>query len=158
MFGEGRLSLRLVEIPLEAGVAIGLLLSYVSPRNARDVGDALVRYITAPSGDRSMTVEFVRENPDTYRMLLALRNGADSLRIVVERVERRDVERLRESLETFSNYMILVGYETGGEPEVLGPNDGRLVKSDVLIDGERVVGNPGDGVDWIALLSGDDVE
>ena len=159
MRNAGHLVLRLVDIPLAHGTAIDVLLSYDSERDAQTVGEALVRYMTSRSSGRMMTLEFVREGQGTlYRMILDVRTETENLRVVVHAVNPEYVERLRTSLETFSYYMVMLGYETDSEPVILDADGGRILKSDVLIDGGRIVGKPGDGVDWVAVLQGEDAD
>lgn len=140
-----------------AGIVIGdeeipgICLCYATEHQAREVYAVLHEYITA-SGNKSMRVSFSGEAAGTYSMKIDVLAPRASYNAEISGIESCHVQRIRELLGQVTYYVVLAGYEEGGEYHLLPCDEFHLFKRDVVIDGEVTMGKPGTGIDWMSIF------
>ena len=145
------LQLRYVGIPTDSGEIAGICLSARDEATARLVFAHLHSYLTSSAGPRQCSVRFGGDPLGGYLMEMDVAASGEELHISIRGVASAIVARLRESLRSFTYYVILAGH--GEDPfALLPPGEFHFFKRDLTIDGDTVMGSDASEFDWKGLL------
>jgi len=143
---------RYVGIKTEKGEIPGICLGYPDEQSARAAFGLFHEYITSPSGAKSMQVEFSREVIGTYSLIINVVTPKHSFDTKISGIGSSYIEKIKESLNNFTYYVILAGYEESGEFYLLPSNEFHIFKRDIVIDREVILGTTECDVDWPSIL------
>jgi hypothetical protein len=140
---EFQVQLRYAGIQLPIGEFAALVLAYPQQAQARAAFAILHDYITAPSGERGLRVSFWREDEARYTFELSAYSEQANLDIQISSVASQIVTALRSSLARYPYYAILAGHGAGEDFALLDPRAYHLMKRDIIIDGQLLLGTNG---------------
>jgi hypothetical protein len=148
------LQFRHVAIETSYGQVYGICLAFSTREAAEEAFAVFHRYITAPSGIKSVCVAFTSDEPESFEVTVDVVMPGLVWNARIEGVNAAYVHLLRNSLDVFAYYVLLAGYEAEDGFRLLSPADYHMFKRDVVIDGETVYGQSRNPLPWTTLFKG----
>lgn len=145
-------SFRYIGIKTEKGEIPAICLSYLDEESAKAAFALFHKYIKSPSGAKSMRVEFFREAMGLYSLIIDVATQGHLLNTKIAGIDSSYIKKIKESLDKFTYYVILAGYEESGTFHLLPCDEYHLFKRDIVIDGEVILGTTDCDVDWQSVL------
>jgi hypothetical protein len=129
-----------------------ICLCYDSRQRAELAFGALHDYVKSCRPDKGLRVEFIKHANSTYSLSIDSYGFSVTAFTYISGIDPLWVHTIITQLRIFRYYIIIAGYEMAEELSILPLRDFHLFRSELIVDGKRILGNTRCEFQWATLL------
>lgn len=151
---------RHLAIPTDSGTLSGVCLTYRTKAQAESFFHFIRRYFSAshPIPRKMVDVQALGDASGSFTFTVEVGFGDTLRRVRITGVDKKHIDHIRDSLKTFTFYLLAAGYDLkDGEVALLDLSENHLFLNRITINNKRYTGNPDCEYPWPQLIQAEHI-